>query len=51
MCALIRTLEVLDFGYPQIMEVDVLRKYITQGNTKNLNLNVRREKVMDNRLI
>ncbi|KAF4722358.1 AP-2 complex subunit mu, partial [Perkinsus olseni] len=28
--------EVLDFGYPQIMEADILKKYITQGSAKNV---------------
>ncbi|EER03432.1 AP-2 complex subunit mu, putative [Perkinsus marinus ATCC 50983] len=28
--------EVLDYGYPQIMEADILKKYITQGSAKNV---------------
>jgi len=32
--------EIIDYGYPQILEVDVLKKYITQGGTnKALDLN------------
>jgi len=26
--------EIIDYGYPQILETDVLKKYITQGGTK-----------------
>ncbi|CAD7941967.1 unnamed protein product [Amoebophrya sp. A120] len=28
--------EVLDFGYPQVLEAEVLKKYITQGNSAAL---------------
>lgn len=31
--------EIIDYGYPQILEVDVLKKYITQGGAKNIDLN------------
>eukprot|EP00930_Biecheleria_cincta_P047641 TRINITY_DN3306_c0_g1_i1.p1 TRINITY_DN3306_c0_g1~~TRINITY_DN3306_c0_g1_i1.p1 ORF type:complete len:430 (-),score=71.97 TRINITY_DN3306_c0_g1_i1:289-1578(-) len=31
--------EIIDYGYPQILEIDVLKKYITQGGAKNLDLN------------
>mmetsp|Transcript_44149 Transcript_44149/g.82605 ORF Transcript_44149/g.82605 Transcript_44149/m.82605 type:complete len:431 (-) Transcript_44149:26-1318(-) len=32
--------EIIDYGYPQILEVDVLKKYITQGGTsKAVDLN------------
>jgi len=31
--------ESIDYGYPQILEVDVLKKYITQGGAKNIDLN------------
>ncbi|CAD7927012.1 unnamed protein product [Amoebophrya sp. A25] len=31
--------EVLDFGYPQVMEAEVLKKYITQGGLKPVDLN------------
>lgn len=31
--------EILDYGYPQIMEADVLKRYITQGGTKAIDLN------------
>ena len=31
--------EVIDFGYPQIMEHEILRKYITQGGMKMADLN------------
>mmetsp|Transcript_4563 Transcript_4563/g.13468 ORF Transcript_4563/g.13468 Transcript_4563/m.13468 type:complete len:435 (+) Transcript_4563:57-1361(+) len=31
--------EIIDYGYPQILEADVLKKYITQGGTKTVDLN------------
>mmetsp|Transcript_13265 Transcript_13265/g.41905 ORF Transcript_13265/g.41905 Transcript_13265/m.41905 type:complete len:435 (-) Transcript_13265:24-1328(-) len=31
--------EIIDYGYPQILEADVLKKYITQGNSKSVDLN------------
>eukprot|EP00933_Yihiella_yeosuensis_P038470 TRINITY_DN32404_c0_g1_i1.p1 TRINITY_DN32404_c0_g1~~TRINITY_DN32404_c0_g1_i1.p1 ORF type:complete len:430 (-),score=60.93 TRINITY_DN32404_c0_g1_i1:221-1510(-) len=31
--------EIIDYGYPQILEADVLKKYITQGGAKNIDLN------------
>jgi AP-2 complex subunit mu-1 len=31
--------EVIDYGYPQILEADVLKRYITQGGTKSVDLN------------
>lgn len=31
--------EIIDYGYPQILEADVLKKYITQGGTKAVDLN------------
>merc|ERR1712032_1504316 len=31
--------EIIDYGYPQILEPDVLKKYITQGGAKNIDLN------------
>jgi len=31
--------EIIDYGYPQILEADVLKKYITQGNSKSIDLN------------
>lgn len=31
--------EVVDFGYPQIVDPDILKKYITQGISKTVNLN------------
>mmetsp|Transcript_57080 Transcript_57080/g.121295 ORF Transcript_57080/g.121295 Transcript_57080/m.121295 type:complete len:430 (-) Transcript_57080:51-1340(-) len=31
--------EIIDYGYPQILEADVLKKYITQGNSKTIDLN------------
>jgi len=31
--------EIIDYGYPQILEPDVLKKYITQGGHKPLNFN------------
>jgi hypothetical protein len=32
--------EVMDFGYPQIVDPDLLKMYITQGKQANPNLNV-----------
>jgi AP-2 complex subunit mu-1 len=32
--------EVMDFGYPQILDPDLLKMYITQGKQANPNLNV-----------
>lgn len=31
--------EIIDYGIPQILEVDVLKKYITQGGAKTIDLN------------
>jgi len=31
--------EIIDYGYPQILEVDVLKQYITQGGAKTIDLN------------
>lgn len=31
--------EIVDYGYPQILEADILKKYITQGNMKSIDLN------------
>lgn len=31
--------EIIDYGYPQILEADVLKKYITQGGSKSIDLN------------
>eukprot|EP00930_Biecheleria_cincta_P047642 TRINITY_DN3306_c0_g2_i1.p1 TRINITY_DN3306_c0_g2~~TRINITY_DN3306_c0_g2_i1.p1 ORF type:complete len:430 (-),score=63.81 TRINITY_DN3306_c0_g2_i1:22-1311(-) len=31
--------EIIDYGFPQILEVDVLKKYITQGGAKTIDLN------------
>merc|ERR1712032_1164616 len=31
--------EIIDYGYPQILEPDVLKKYITQGGAKHIDLN------------
>lgn len=31
--------EIVDYGYPQILEADVLKRYITQGNAKGIDLN------------
>merc|ERR1712050_614728 len=31
--------EIVDYGYPQILEADVLKKYITQGGGKTIDLN------------
>eukprot|EP00928_Gymnodinium_smaydae_P011650 TRINITY_DN14271_c0_g1_i2.p1 TRINITY_DN14271_c0_g1~~TRINITY_DN14271_c0_g1_i2.p1 ORF type:complete len:413 (-),score=96.25 TRINITY_DN14271_c0_g1_i2:530-1768(-) len=31
--------EIIDYGYPQILEADVLKKYITQGGAKTVDLN------------
>merc|ERR1712032_1388970 len=31
--------EIIDYGYPQILEPDVLKKYITQGGAKPIDLN------------
>jgi AP-2 complex subunit mu-1 len=33
--------EVMDFGYPQILDPDLLKMYITQGKQANPNMNVR----------
>lgn len=30
--------EIIDYGYPQILEVDILKKYVTQGNVKGVDL-------------
>ena len=32
--------EVMDFGFPQILDPDLLKMYITQGKQSNQNLNV-----------
>mmetsp|Transcript_44025 Transcript_44025/g.113836 ORF Transcript_44025/g.113836 Transcript_44025/m.113836 type:complete len:430 (+) Transcript_44025:43-1332(+) len=31
--------EIIDYGYPQILEADVLKKYITQGGARTIDLN------------
>jgi len=31
--------EIIDYGYPQILEVDVLKRYITQGGARSIDLN------------
>lgn len=31
--------EIVDYGYPQILEADILKKYITQSGTKSIDLN------------
>lgn len=31
--------EIVDYGYPQILEADILKKYITQGGVKSIDLN------------
>lgn len=31
--------EIIDYGYPQILEADVLKTYISQGGAKNIDLN------------
>lgn len=31
--------EIIDYGFPQILEIDVLKKYITQGGAKTIDLN------------
>ncbi|CEM07625.1 unnamed protein product [Vitrella brassicaformis CCMP3155] len=31
--------EIVDYGFPQILEVDILKKYITQGGMKTVDLN------------
>mmetsp|Transcript_56113 Transcript_56113/g.121397 ORF Transcript_56113/g.121397 Transcript_56113/m.121397 type:complete len:430 (-) Transcript_56113:85-1374(-) len=31
--------EIIDYGYPQILESDILKRYITQGGAKTVNLN------------
>mmetsp|Transcript_50481 Transcript_50481/g.141289 ORF Transcript_50481/g.141289 Transcript_50481/m.141289 type:complete len:430 (-) Transcript_50481:111-1400(-) len=31
--------EIIDYGYPQILEADVLKRYITQGGAKTVDLN------------
>lgn len=31
--------EIIDYGYPQILEADVLKKYITQGGAKAIDMN------------
>lgn len=31
--------EIIDYGYPQILEADILKKYITQGGAKSIDLN------------
>eukprot|EP00927_Polykrikos_kofoidii_P062687 TRINITY_DN57498_c0_g1_i1.p1 TRINITY_DN57498_c0_g1~~TRINITY_DN57498_c0_g1_i1.p1 ORF type:complete len:430 (+),score=56.61 TRINITY_DN57498_c0_g1_i1:125-1414(+) len=31
--------EIIDYGYPQILEAEVLKKYITQGGARTINLN------------
>mmetsp|Transcript_57723 Transcript_57723/g.137371 ORF Transcript_57723/g.137371 Transcript_57723/m.137371 type:complete len:428 (-) Transcript_57723:230-1513(-) len=34
--------EILDYGYPQILETDVLKRYITQGSGQKIDLNDQR---------
>mmetsp|Transcript_22291 Transcript_22291/g.47422 ORF Transcript_22291/g.47422 Transcript_22291/m.47422 type:complete len:430 (+) Transcript_22291:47-1336(+) len=31
--------EIIDYGYPQILEADILKKYITQGGARTVDLN------------
>eukprot|EP00929_Paragymnodinium_shiwhaense_P087161 TRINITY_DN4743_c0_g2_i1.p1 TRINITY_DN4743_c0_g2~~TRINITY_DN4743_c0_g2_i1.p1 ORF type:complete len:430 (+),score=118.70 TRINITY_DN4743_c0_g2_i1:162-1451(+) len=31
--------EIIDYGYPQILEAEILKKYITQGGAKTIDLN------------
>jgi len=31
--------EIIDYGYPQILEADILKKYITQSGSKSIDLN------------
>ena len=32
--------EIIDYGYPQILEIDVLKKYITQAYSLELKIHI-----------